>query len=64
MRFLSRLLLGEMPCWDGISPKKGKHGQGHLMHAIGVSVVRASSPYAKMEERGKTKQRILFGNKE
>lgn len=36
---------GEMPCQDGISPKRGKHGQGHLMHAIGVSVVRASSSY-------------------
>ena len=40
-----RLLLGEMLCWDGISPKRGKYGRGHLMHAIGVSVVRASSPY-------------------
>jgi len=36
---------GEMPCWDGISPKRDKHGRGHLIHAMGVGIERASNPY-------------------
>lgn len=31
---LATASFGEMPCWDGISSKTGKHGLGHLMHAI------------------------------
>ena len=45
LRFLSRFLLGEMPRWHGVSPKRGKHGRGHLVHAIGISVERATIPY-------------------
>ena len=28
--------LGEISYWDGISPKRGKNGCDHLMHAIEV----------------------------
>lgn len=59
LRFLSRLLLEEIPCWDNILPKKGKHGRGHLMHAIGVNVVRASSPYPL-----KVRQKLERGEKQ
>lgn len=42
---LVKASFGRNALWDGISPKRGKHGQGHLVHAIGVSVERASLPY-------------------
>lgn len=52
----AKAFFGEMSCWDGIQPKRGKHGWGHLMHVIGVSVMRASSPYP-------LKVRQMWGNK-
>jgi len=69
LRFLPRLLLGEMPCWDGISPKRGKHSRGHLVHAIGGKCRESLHSLSiegkvEMRERGETKQGILFRNRE
>ena len=63
---LAETSFGEMPCWDGILPKRGEHGWGHLMHAIMVGIERAFNPYpwgsnAEIERGEKQNKEFCLG---